>query len=173
MWNLLTSKIMCTVTLSYNQNNALARRKLAALLATGLFTQRSTSPAEQTNKESETYLEEREAFMSHSKKSMSHVIARYLWSSIRETLLRSTSFSLMEPSSLSSNYRFKRWTTRGWEGIVVSGSYYIKWQNQSSVFISTYWRNAYWPFVCQTKFGKMPNNCWIRWARHLSSSRIN
>jgi hypothetical protein len=69
---------MCTVTLSYNQNNALARRKLAALLATGLFTQLSTSPAEQTNKESETYLEEREAFMSHSKKSMSHVIARYL-----------------------------------------------------------------------------------------------
>ena len=41
---------MCTVTLSYNQNNALARRKLAALLATGLFTQLSTSPAEQTNK---------------------------------------------------------------------------------------------------------------------------
>ena len=30
---------MCTVTLSYDQNNALARRKLAALLATGLFTQ--------------------------------------------------------------------------------------------------------------------------------------
>ena len=29
---------MCTVTLSYDQNNALARRKLAALLATGLFT---------------------------------------------------------------------------------------------------------------------------------------
>ena len=28
---------MCTVTLEYNPNNALARRKLAALLATGLF----------------------------------------------------------------------------------------------------------------------------------------
>ena len=30
---------MCTVTLEYNPNNALARRKLAALLATGLFFQ--------------------------------------------------------------------------------------------------------------------------------------
>lgn len=28
---------MCTVTLEYNHSNALARRKLAALLATGLF----------------------------------------------------------------------------------------------------------------------------------------
>ena len=77
--NLNTSKIMCTVTLSYNQNNALARRKLAALLATGLFTQRSTSPVEQSHEESEAYREEVEAFMSHSKKSMSHVIARYIW----------------------------------------------------------------------------------------------
>ena len=30
---------MCTVTLEYNKGNALARRKLAALLATGLFVQ--------------------------------------------------------------------------------------------------------------------------------------
>ena len=28
---------MCTVTLEYNKSNALARRKLAALLGTGLF----------------------------------------------------------------------------------------------------------------------------------------
>ena len=28
---------MCTVTLEYNESNALARRKLAALLATGLI----------------------------------------------------------------------------------------------------------------------------------------
>ena len=30
---------MCTITLEYNRNNALARRKLAHLLATGLFRQ--------------------------------------------------------------------------------------------------------------------------------------
>ena len=42
---------MCTITLSYDQNNALARRKLAAL---------------------------RDIFMDHSKKSMANVIARYL-----------------------------------------------------------------------------------------------
>ena len=30
---------MCTVTLQYDQSSALARRKMAALLATGLFTQ--------------------------------------------------------------------------------------------------------------------------------------
>lgn len=30
---------MCTITLSYDRNNALARRKLAALLKTGLFEQ--------------------------------------------------------------------------------------------------------------------------------------
>ena len=39
---------MCTVTLSYDQNNALARRKLAALLATGLFVQKESIPDEST-----------------------------------------------------------------------------------------------------------------------------
>ena len=45
---------MCTITLSYDQNNALARRKLAA------------------------FRQERDIFMDHSKKSMANVIARYL-----------------------------------------------------------------------------------------------
>ncbi len=44
---------MCTITLSYDQNNALARRKLAAF-------------------------QERDIFMDHSKKSMANVIARYM-----------------------------------------------------------------------------------------------
>ena len=35
-------KIMCTVTLSYDANNALAQQKLQVLLSTGLFTQIST-----------------------------------------------------------------------------------------------------------------------------------
>ena len=37
---------MCTVTLEYNPNSALARRKLAMLLATGLFMQKSVTPEE-------------------------------------------------------------------------------------------------------------------------------
>jgi hypothetical protein len=68
---------MCTVTLTYDQNNALARRKLAALLATGLFTQQPVDYQEPTLEELETYRQEREAFMVHSKKSMTHIIARY------------------------------------------------------------------------------------------------
>ena len=46
---------MCTITLSYDQNNALARRKLAALLATGLFTQQATDHKEPTQEEIDSY----------------------------------------------------------------------------------------------------------------------
>ena len=42
---------MCTVTLSYDQSNALARRKLAALLATGLFSQLPTDDTPQPTPE--------------------------------------------------------------------------------------------------------------------------
>lgn len=69
---------MCTVTLQYDQSSALARRKIAALMATGLFTQiamQSQTPSE------EEIREEREltqAFMEHSKRSMSDIIARYV-----------------------------------------------------------------------------------------------
>ncbi len=69
---------MCTVTLSYDQNNALARRKLAALLATGLFSQQTVDDAEPTIEAKQAHREEMEVFMEHSKKSMSHIIARYL-----------------------------------------------------------------------------------------------
>ena len=69
---------MCTVTLSYDQNNALARRKLAALLATGLFSQHVIDSVEPTQEEIQTHRIEVEAFLNHSKKSMSNVIARYL-----------------------------------------------------------------------------------------------
>lgn len=64
---------MCTVTLEYNPNSALARRKLASLLATGLFMQKSVSP-----EELETHRELRDAALNHSRKSMSRLIARYL-----------------------------------------------------------------------------------------------
>lgn len=69
---------MCTITLEYNQNNALARRKLAALLATGLFIKKEVVPCEPTPEEIEEHRKEIEAFLAHSKKSMSNIIARYL-----------------------------------------------------------------------------------------------
>ena len=70
---------MCTITLEYNQNNALARRKLAALLATGLFVQTETKSAgEPTPEEIEAHRKLRDAMLVHSRKSISHVIARYL-----------------------------------------------------------------------------------------------
>lgn len=69
---------MCTVTLEYNQHNALARRKLAALLATGLFLQKEIVQNTSAQEEAESYKAKRDAFLAHSKKSMSKVIARYL-----------------------------------------------------------------------------------------------
>lgn len=69
---------MCTISLSYDQNNALARRKLAALLATGLFSQQAVDDVEPTQESVQAHRQEREAFLDHSKKSMAHVIARYL-----------------------------------------------------------------------------------------------
>ncbi|MBR3014968.1 MAG: hypothetical protein IKH69_08115 [Bacteroidaceae bacterium] len=68
---------MCTVTLSYDQNNALARRKLAALLKTGLFEELSNTKRA-TDKEKAKHVEEVESIMNASKKSMSHIIERYL-----------------------------------------------------------------------------------------------
>ena len=69
---------MCTVTLEYNQSNALARRKLAALLATGLFLQKDVTPDEPTQEDIQAHRELREAALEHSRRSMSTVIARYL-----------------------------------------------------------------------------------------------
>ena len=69
---------MCTVTLQYNQSNALARRKLAALLASGLFIKVEETPLELTPEEVEAHRQLREAALEHSRRSMSPVIARYL-----------------------------------------------------------------------------------------------
>ena len=67
---------MSTVTLSFDPKNALARRKLATLLATGLFVQLEQQKAE--IQETEEEREETEAFLAGSRKAMSNVIARYL-----------------------------------------------------------------------------------------------
>ena len=69
---------MCTVTLEYNPNNALARRKLAALLATGLFRQVASEPDTPTTDEVEAHRQLRDAMLEHSRKTMSTIIARYL-----------------------------------------------------------------------------------------------
>ena len=72
--------IMCTVTLSYDQNNALARRKLAALLATGLFLKMSTE-SEKPAIESEEMMEHRkevEEFLYASKIMAAKAFAHHL-----------------------------------------------------------------------------------------------
>ena len=69
---------MCTLTLEYNQTSALARRKLAALLATGLFLKKDVKPDEPTQEQIQAHRELREAVLEHSRNSMSPIIARYL-----------------------------------------------------------------------------------------------
>ena len=69
---------MCTVTLQYDQTSALARRKMAALMATGLFTQIAIQSQQPTQEEIAQERELTQAFMEHSKKSMSDIIARYI-----------------------------------------------------------------------------------------------
>ena len=69
---------MCTITLEYNQDNALARRKLAALLATGLFRQKDVNQNSTVSEDVKSQRRDTESFLAHSKQSMSYVISRYL-----------------------------------------------------------------------------------------------
>ena len=69
---------MCTITLTYDQNNALARRKLAALLSTGLFVMKDQQQKPLTEAEEQAHREDIEAFLYTSKRNMSNIIARYL-----------------------------------------------------------------------------------------------
>lgn len=69
---------MCTVTLQYDQSSALARRKMAALMATGLFTQIAMQSQKPSQEEIREERELTQAFMEHSKRSMSDIIARYV-----------------------------------------------------------------------------------------------
>ena len=68
---------MCNVTLSYNENNALARRKLAALLATGLFT-KVEEPIENNVDEQEAHRKEVEEFLYGSKILAAKAFAHHL-----------------------------------------------------------------------------------------------
>lgn len=69
---------MCTITLEYNKSNALARRKLARLLATGLFRQIDEKTDSPTPEQLKAHRELRDAVLENSKRNMSHFIARYL-----------------------------------------------------------------------------------------------
>ena len=69
---------MCTVVLSYDHNNALARRKLSALLSSGLFKQTVIDDCEPTPEEVQAHRQLVEAFLNQSKITMSQVVARYL-----------------------------------------------------------------------------------------------
>ena len=67
---------MCTITLSYDQNNALARRKLAALLDTGLFVKKEVEEAPLSEEEVKSYRDEVDAFLFTSRRNMADIIAR-------------------------------------------------------------------------------------------------
>ena len=67
---------MCMVTLQYDQRSPLARRKMAALMASGLFTQVAMQSQTPTQEEVREDRELTQAFMEHSKRSMSDIIAR-------------------------------------------------------------------------------------------------
>lgn len=69
---------MCTITLEYNERNALARRKLAHLLATGLFRKKDEKPNRPSPEQLQAHRELRDAVLDNSKRNMSHFIARYL-----------------------------------------------------------------------------------------------
>ena len=68
---------MCTVTLQYNQRSALARYKMAALMATGLFTQVTMQSQMPTEEEIREDRELTQAALAHSKRTMSHFVEKY------------------------------------------------------------------------------------------------
>lgn len=69
---------MCTITLEYNPNNALARRKLADLLATGLFAKTEGGPAEATEEEVKAHRKEVQEFLYGSKVLAAKAFAKRL-----------------------------------------------------------------------------------------------
>ena len=76
--NVSNTTIMCTITLEYNQSNALARRKLAALLATGLFLKVEETPQKPTPEEVEAHRKFMEEFLYASKIMSAKAFARHL-----------------------------------------------------------------------------------------------
>ena len=69
---------MCTITLEYNKSNALARRKLAALLATGLFIPKEIKSDEPTAEEVTAHRKEIDEFLYASKILAAKAFKRHL-----------------------------------------------------------------------------------------------
>lgn len=71
---------MCTITLSYNQNNALARKKLAELLKTGLFEQQDVqaTPGLVDEGDDLAHRKEVEEFLYGAKNMAAKAFAKYL-----------------------------------------------------------------------------------------------
>lgn len=71
---------MCTITLSYDRNNALARRKLAALLKTGLFEQGEVKDSSMVLREASSVAHKQEVqeFLYGSKILASQAFAKHL-----------------------------------------------------------------------------------------------
>lgn len=71
---------MCTITLSYDRNNALARRKLAALLKTGLFEQGEVveTPSKAAVESHVAHKQEIQEFLYGSKILASNAFAKHL-----------------------------------------------------------------------------------------------
>ena len=69
---------MCTITLEYNPNNALARRKLAQLLASGLFIMKDIQMDEPTPEEVEAHRKSMDEFLYASKILSAKAFARHL-----------------------------------------------------------------------------------------------
>lgn len=69
---------MCTITLEYNKNNVLARRKLTKLLETRLFRRINETSSDSDSEQLKEHRKLRNAILENSPKSMSHYIAKYL-----------------------------------------------------------------------------------------------
>ena len=69
---------MCTITLSYNENDSVANQKLAALLATGLFIPKEIKSDEPTPEEVAAHRKEIDEFLYASKILAAKAFKRHL-----------------------------------------------------------------------------------------------
>ncbi len=69
---------MCTITLQYDSKNALARRKLSNLMATGLFTPKNVYESYEDIEDAAEHKQEIDQMMAQSRQSMASIVARYV-----------------------------------------------------------------------------------------------
>lgn len=69
---------MCTITLSYNENNALARRKLAELLRSGLFLEQRVEEVPSSEEALQAHRKEVQEFLYGSRILAAKAFAKHL-----------------------------------------------------------------------------------------------